>query len=137
MLAVAEKVEMTELPVPAAERTFSVPLAATWITPYGPEGAPGRIAPGAAVGKMTPGSAVEPAGAGVTAGRTRAEGAVGRPTAGNAEDGVASDAMGVDREMGVGRGAGALSRESEQALRASVARQAAKRIKVRFISLSF
>jgi hypothetical protein len=45
--------------------------------------------------------------------------------------------MEVDREMGVGKGAGALSSESEQALRASTATQAAKRIRARFISLSF
>jgi hypothetical protein len=50
---------------------------------------------------------------------------------------VASNAVGVDREMGVGKRAGALSSESEQALRPSTARQAAKRIRVRFISLSF
>jgi hypothetical protein len=69
----------------------------------------------------------------VIAGRTGAELAVGRPAAGSAK----GRAVGVDREMGVGRGAGALSRESEQALRASTAAPAAKRIKVRFISLSF
>jgi hypothetical protein len=51
--------------------------------------------------------------------------------------GVAGGAVGVEREMGVGKGAGALSRESVQALWANTARQAAKRIRVRFISLSF
>jgi len=51
--------------------------------------------------------------------------------------GVAGGAVGVDRSMGVDKGGAILSKESEQALKLSMAILAAKRIRVRFISLSF
>jgi hypothetical protein len=49
---------------------------------------------------------------------------------------VAAGTVGVERSTGVGRSAGALRRESEQALRLNMAIPAAKRIMARFISLS-
>jgi hypothetical protein len=81
---------------------------------------------------------VDAARAGVTAGRFRVGVARGRPGVGETVGGsVAGNAVGVDKGMGVGMGVGALSKESVQALRLSMAILAAKRIRVRFISLSF
>ena len=91
MFAVAAKLPMMELPVPAAERTFSTSLAATRITPYGPEGRPAWITPGAAVAATAPGTAV------VTAGRISV--GIGLATTGAAEavgGSVAAATVGVD-----------------------------------------
>jgi len=138
LVAVAAKEPMIEPLVPAVERIFSTSLAATWITPYGPEGEPGRMPLGTAVGTKPPGLAVATGGAAGTVGRTGAGVAVGRSGVGeSAGGGVAGCAVGVERRTGVGRGVGALSRESEQALRLNTAIQTAKRIRVRFMSLSF
>jgi len=111
---------------------------ATWITPYGPEGKPGRMPPGTAVGKIAPGIAVGAARPGVTVGRFRAGVAVGTPGVGESVGGsVAGSAVGVDRRICVGKGVGVPTKESVQALRLSMAILAVKRKRVRFISLSF
>jgi hypothetical protein len=64
--------------------------------------------------------------------------AVGTPGVGESVGGgVAGSAVGVDRRIGVGKGVGFPTKESEQALMLRMAILAAKRIRVRFISLSF
>jgi hypothetical protein len=77
---------------------------------------------------------VEPAGAEVTAGRLRVGVAFATTGAAEAIGGrVAAATVGVDKSIGVAKGVGAPSAERVQALRISMAKTTAKRIKVRFI----
>jgi len=138
LVAVAAKDPIMELPVPAAEWTFSTSPALTRITPYGPDGKPGRITPLAALGTTAPGSALAAAGTAVRVGRLWVSTAVGWRGVGEAVGGgVTGGAVGVDKRLGVAKGVDFPTRESVQALWLKMTILAAKRIRVRFISLSF
>jgi hypothetical protein len=87
---------------------------------------PGRAVDSTALVTTTTAAGLAAVAAGVSVGWMGAGEAVGA--------GVAGGAVGVDRGMGVDTGVGALRL---QALRPSMAKQAAKRTRVRFISRSF
>jgi hypothetical protein len=94
------------------------------MTAYGPEGDPGRMPPEFAVGSRLV-VAVGTARPGVAAGRFR----VG-VAAGTGEEGTG---VGEDRRMGVVKGLGARSKESEQPVRNRMAKPAAKKTRMCFI----
>ena len=103
------------------------------MTAYGPEVDPGRMPPGFAVGSR-PLVAVGTARPGVAVGRFRVRVAVGRPGVGFAAGiGEEETAVGEDRRIGVVKGEGARSKESEQPVRNRMAKPTAKKIRMRFI----
>ena len=129
MVAVEAKDPMMELPAPGPERTYNTSVEVTRMTPYGPDGTPGRIPPGA-VGMM---AFVATGGApGVSVGRDRV--AVAAGAAGVAEGGIC---VGVGRMRGVGEGAGVLNRERVQPVRAKMRPRPRKAGNIFFMVHSF
>jgi hypothetical protein len=131
LVAVEAKVPRLELPAPGPERTYNTSVEVTRMTPYGPDGTPGRIPPAAvAVGRA---AVVATGGApGVSVGRARV--AVAAGAAGVAEGGMT---VSVGRTRGGSVGVGALNRERVQPVRVKMMPRLSKTSRVFFMVPSF
>jgi hypothetical protein len=137
VLSVAVKDPLMGLPSPGAERILMTSPGETRITPYGPEGVPGRIPPVVPVGAM-PVITVSSAEPDVTVGRLNPGVSVG--TAGVSEAvkvGVMVSGVGEAMTTGIGNAVGFPSNERLQPVSERRVRQNAKMKRVRFMTSPF